>query len=45
MNTSFKKIMAGVTAVTIVAMNMTYLTVNAAALNDITVIPFPMNIY
>lgn len=30
MNMSFKKIIAGVTAVTIVAMNMSYLTVNAA---------------
>ena len=34
MNASFKKVMAGVTAVTIVAMNMSYLTVNAAAVND-----------
>lgn len=36
MKTSFKKIMAGATAVAIVAMNMTYLTVNAAALNGAT---------
>lgn len=36
MNTSFKKIMAGVTAVTVVAMNMALTTVNAAALNDVT---------
>lgn len=38
MNMSFKKIMASVTAVAVVAMNMSYLTVNAAAINNATAV-------
>lgn len=38
MKTSFKKIVAGVTAVTVVAMNMALTTVNAAAINNATAV-------